>query len=224
MWLLVTSLTSGGDGGGVMLANRFKSHHWTTPMEALKGLFFSFFKFVWWPILYSSLDVTWKRKKKKIPSYCLFSYMKNKIRRSDLNYGSAAEINISPLATHRFCIQLCLRCEMLLFFFRKVFSKLQEDLIYYCQSVKIDWDKTYNYNKGRNYRFNFWRSSVVISCQQSLTRCKNQPFPSASLCCLSDVVMCSEDDLTARVSPLNLRRCFYRSRIETINVLNQTKD
>lgn len=210
MWLLVTSLTSGGDGGGVMLANRFKSHHWTTPMEALKGLFFSFFKFVWWPILYSSLDVTWKRKKKKIPSYCLFSYMKNKIRRSDLNYGSAAEINISPLATHRFCIQLCLRCEMLLFFFRKVFSKLQEDLIYYCQSVKIDWDKTYNYNKGRNYRFNFWHSSVVISCQQSLTRCKNQLFPSASLCCLSDDVMCSEDDFTARVSPFNLRRCFLQ--------------
>lgn len=174
--------------------------------------------------LYSSLDVTWKRKKKKIPSYCLFSYMKNKIRRSDLNYGSAAEINISPLATHRFCIQLCLWCEMLLFFFRKVFSKLQEDLIYYCQSVKIDWDKTYNYNKGRNYRFNFWHSSVVISCQQSLTRCKNQLFPSASLCCLSDDVMCSEDDFTARVSPFSLRRCFYRSRTETINVLNQTKD
>lgn len=173
------------------------------------------------------LFLTRCHKKKKIPSYCLFSYMKKKIRRSDLNYGSAAEINISPLATHRFCIQLCLRCEMLLFFFRKVFSKLQEDLLYYCQSVKIeiDWDKTHNnYNKGRNYRFNFWRSSVVISCQQSLTRCKNQPFPSASLCCLSDVVMCSEDDLTARVSPLNLRRCFYRSRIETINVLNQTKD
>lgn len=118
-----------------------------------------------------------EKEKKKIPSYCLFSYMKNKIRRSDLNYGSAAEINISPLATHRFCIQLCLRCEMLLFFFRKVFSKLQEDLIYYCQSVKIDWDKTYNYNKGRNYRFNFWHSSVVISCQQSLTRCKNQLLP-----------------------------------------------
>lgn len=162
-----------------------------------------------------------KEKKKKKSPHIVF-----KIRRSDLNYGSAAEINISPLATHRFCIQLCLRCEMLLFFFRKVFSKLQEDLLYYCQSVKIeiDWDKTYNYNKGRNYRFNFWHSSVVISCQQSLTRCKNQPFPSASLCCLSDDVMCSEDDFTARVSPFSLRRCFYRSRTETINVLNQTKD
>lgn len=164
-----------------------------TPLDHTYGspegtIFFLFFKFVWWPIfwVWSTLlawfffipySMSHEKEKKKIPSYCLFSYMKNKIRRSDLNYGSAAEINISPLATHRFCIQLCLRCEMLLFFFRKVFSKLQEDLIYYCQSVKIDWDKTYNYNKGRNYRFNFWHSSVVISCQQSLTRCKNQLLP-----------------------------------------------
>lgn len=53
-----------------------------------------------------------KEKKKKKSPHIVF-----KIRRSDLNYGSAAEINISPLATHRFCIQLCLRCEILFFIF-----------------------------------------------------------------------------------------------------------
>lgn len=103
-----------------------------TPLDHTYGspegtIFFLFFKFVWWPIfwVWSTLlawfffiphSMSHEKEKKKIPSYCLFSYMKNKIRRSDLNYGSAAEINISPLATHRFCIQLCLRCEILLFF------------------------------------------------------------------------------------------------------------